>query len=51
MQPKAAALLWYLLTATTRIQGFVAGKSWDDYAADILLRSGSSGSSRSPARR
>lgn len=40
MQPRAAALLWDLLTATTRIQGFVAGKTWDDYAADILLRSG-----------
>lgn len=32
-------LLWDLLTATTRIQGFVAGKTWDDYEADVLLRS------------
>ncbi|GGR40130.1 DUF86 domain-containing protein [Nocardioides luteus] len=40
MQPRAAALLWDLLTATKRIQEFVAGKTWEEYAADVLLRSG-----------
>lgn len=27
------------LTAVQRIQGFVAAKTWDHYAADVLLRS------------
>jgi uncharacterized protein with HEPN domain len=40
MQPRSAALLWDLATAARRIKGFVAGKSWDDYDADLLLRSG-----------
>lgn len=39
MQPRSAALLWDVLTAVQRIQGFVAAKTWDDYASDILLRS------------
>lgn len=40
MRPRSAGLLWDLVTAAKRIQGFVAGKSWDDYAGDLLLRSG-----------
>jgi uncharacterized protein with HEPN domain len=40
MQPRSAALLWDLVTAARRIQSFVAGKSWDDYSNDLLLRSG-----------
>lgn len=40
MQPRSAALLWDLVTAARRIQGFVAGKSWEDYDGDLLLRSG-----------
>ena len=39
MQPRSAALLWDLLTAVQRIQGFVAARTWDDYASDVLLRS------------
>ena len=39
MQPRSAALLCDLLTAVVRIQGFVATKTWEDYASDILLRS------------
>lgn len=39
MQPRSAALLWDVLTAVQRIQGFVAAKTWDDYATDVLLRS------------
>lgn len=39
MQPRSAALLWDVLTAVQRIQGFVAAKTWDHYAADVLLRS------------
>ncbi len=38
MQHRSAALLWDLATAARRIQGFVAGKSWDDYSDDLLLR-------------
>lgn len=40
MQPRSAALLWDLVTAATRAQSFVAGKTWEDYAGDLLLRSG-----------
>lgn len=40
MQPKSAALLWDLATAVRRIEGFVADKTWEDYDADLLLRSG-----------
>lgn len=40
MQPRSAALLWDVLTAVQRIQGFVAAKRWDDYATDVLLRLG-----------
>ena len=40
MQPRSAALLWDLATAVRRVEGFVAGKTWDDYDADLLLRSG-----------
>ena len=40
MQPRSAAFLWDLTTASKRIQGFVADKSWDDYSNDLLLRSG-----------
>ena len=39
MEPRSAALLWDLLTAVQRIQVFVAAKTWDDYASDVLLRS------------
>ncbi|WP_415141863.1 DUF86 domain-containing protein [Nocardioides sp.] len=39
-QPRSAALLWDLATAIRRIEGFVADKTWDDYDADLLLRSG-----------
>ncbi len=40
MQPRSAAFRWDLATAARRIQGFVAGQSWDDYSNDLLLRSG-----------
>jgi uncharacterized protein with HEPN domain len=40
MQPRSAALLWDLVTAAKRIQAFVAGRSWEDYSTDLLLRSG-----------
>lgn len=40
MQPRSAALLWDVATAAKRIQGFVAGKSWQEYGNDVLLRSG-----------
>jgi uncharacterized protein with HEPN domain len=40
MQPRSGALLWDLVTAAKRIQGFVADRSWDDYDDDLLLRSG-----------
>lgn len=40
MQPKSAGRIWDLVTALRAIQGFVAEKSWDDYAGDALLRSG-----------
>lgn len=39
MQPRSAGLLWDLVTAAKRIQGFVAAKSWDDYADELMLRS------------
>ncbi len=39
MQPRSAGLLWDVGTASRRIQTFLAGKSWDDYADDVLLRS------------
>lgn len=39
MQPRSAGLLWDLVTAAKRVQGFVAGKTWDDYYDDLLLRS------------
>ena len=39
MQPRAAALLWDLHTAAMRIQQFVAGRTWEEYAEDVLLRS------------
>ena len=40
MQPRSAALLWDLVTAAKRIQSFIAGKTWEDYGSDLLLRSG-----------
>jgi uncharacterized protein with HEPN domain len=40
MQPEAAKYLWDALTAAERVQRFVHGKSFDDYAIDELLRSG-----------
>lgn len=40
MQPRSAALLWDLVTAAKRIQAFIAGRSWEDYSTDLLLRSG-----------
>lgn len=39
MQPRSAALLWDLLTAVQRIPQFVATRTFDDYATDVLLRS------------
>lgn len=39
MQPRSAALLWDLLTAVQRIQGFVNAKTWGEYSSDVLLRS------------
>lgn len=39
MQPRAAALLWDLHTAAMRIQEFVTGRTWEEYAEDVLLRS------------
>lgn len=39
MQPRSAGLLWDLLTAAKRIRTFVVGKSWHDYADDLMLRS------------
>jgi uncharacterized protein with HEPN domain len=39
MQPRPAALLWDVLTAAQLIQEFVAAKTWDEYASDVLLRS------------
>lgn len=40
MQLRSAGLLWDVATAAKRIQGFVTGKSWQDYSNDVLLRSG-----------
>lgn len=39
MQPRSAGLPWDLVTVAKRIQVFVAGKSWDDYKDDLVLRS------------
>jgi len=40
MQPRSAALLWDLVTAAKRVRGFVAGKTWEEYRENLLLRSG-----------
>lgn len=38
MQPKTPALLWDAMRAATRIKEFCAGKTWNDYAGDPMLR-------------
>jgi len=40
MSPEAAKYLWDALTASERIQRFIRDKTFDDYLADELLRSG-----------
>lgn len=40
MAPEAAKYLWDAQAATQRIQRFIQGKSFDEYLADELLRSG-----------
>ena len=39
MQPDPAALLWDARRAAQLILDFVAGRSWQDYRADAMLRS------------
>lgn len=39
MQPDARALLWDAHRAAELIRGFVAGRTWDDYRADAMVRS------------
>lgn len=39
MQPEAPALIWDARRATGRVLEFVAGRSWDDYQEDVMLRS------------
>ena len=39
MQPDSAKLLWDMRSAIERIQRFAAGKSFEDYVADDMLRS------------
>lgn len=40
MPRDARAFVWDARQAIERIQTFVAGRSWSDYEADVLLRSG-----------
>jgi uncharacterized protein with HEPN domain len=40
MAPEAAKYLWDAQAAALRIQRFIQGKTFDDYLADELLRSG-----------
>ncbi len=39
MPRDARAFVWDARQAIGRIQSFVGGKTWDDYQADVLLRS------------
>lgn len=39
MQPDAPALLWQARSAASLIRDFVAGRSWEDYERDPMLRS------------
>ena len=39
MQPEVPALLWDARRAAGRVLEFVAGRSWDDYQQDVMLRS------------
>ncbi len=39
MQPEAPALIWDARRAAGRVLEFVAGRSWDDYQEDVMLRS------------
>ena len=39
MQPEAPALIWDARRAAGRVLEFVAGRSWDDYQQDVMLRS------------
>jgi uncharacterized protein with HEPN domain len=34
------AFVWDARQAIAHLQSFVEGKTWDDYSADVLLRSG-----------
>lgn len=40
MQPEPQSFLWDARNAAEQILHFVANKTWEDYAADSLLRSG-----------
>lgn len=40
MQPEAEKLLWDMDNAARRIETFSAGKTFEDYLRDELLRSG-----------
>ena len=39
MQPDAPALIWDARRAAGRVLDVVAGRSWDDYQQDVMLRS------------
>jgi Ribonuclease HepT-like len=39
MQPDAAALIWDARRAAQLILNFVAGRTWQDYQSDAMLRS------------
>ena len=39
MQPEAPALIWDARRAAGRVLEFVAGRGWDDYQQDVMLRS------------
>lgn len=40
MPRDARAYLWDARQAIAHLRSFIAGKTWDDYADDLLLRSG-----------
>jgi uncharacterized protein with HEPN domain len=39
MQPESRKLLWDAVEATNRIEGFVAGTTFEDYSSNRLVRS------------
>ena len=39
MQPESPALIWDARRAAGRVLEFVAGRSWEDYQRDVMLRS------------